>query len=106
MVAKSCITVVRTRENDHCPEQHRICARNIFVNKRVLARLARGFSLRPRLRVHFEVYLHIEGPPGVRKPEYLEQLMGMQPEYLVQLPFSSACQDSALFWRAGEKSVT
>lgn len=44
------------------------------MNKRVLARLARGFSLRPRLRVHIEIYLHIEGLPGVRKPEYLEQL--------------------------------
>jgi hypothetical protein len=44
------------------------------VNKRVLARLARGFSLRPRLRVHVAIYLYIEGLPGVRKPEYLEQL--------------------------------
>ena len=50
------------------------CGRNIFVNKRVFARSARGFSLRPRLRVHIEIYLYIEGLPGVRKPEYLEQL--------------------------------
>jgi hypothetical protein len=49
------------------------------VNKRVLARLARGFSLRPRLRVHIEIYLHIEGLPGVRKPEYLEQLRFFYP---------------------------
>jgi len=46
--------------------------RNIVVNKRVLARLARGFSLHPHLRVHTEIYLHIEGLPGLRKPEYLE----------------------------------
>lgn len=44
------------------------------MNKRVLARLARGFSLRPRLRVRIEIYLYIEGLPGLRKPEYLEQL--------------------------------
>jgi len=44
------------------------------VNKRVFARSARGFSLRPRLRVHIEIYLYIEGLPGVSKPEYLEQL--------------------------------
>jgi hypothetical protein len=43
--------------------------RNIVVNKRVLAR---GFSLHPHLRVHTEIYLHIEGLPGLRKPEYLE----------------------------------
>jgi len=36
------------------------------VNKRVLARLSRGFSLRPRLRVRIEIYLYIEGLPGVR----------------------------------------
>jgi len=34
------------------------------VNKRVLARFARGFSLGPRLRVHIEIYLYIEGLPG------------------------------------------
>jgi hypothetical protein len=49
------------------------------VNKRVLARLARGFSLRPRLRVHIEIYLYIEGLPGVRKPEYLEQFRFFYP---------------------------
>jgi hypothetical protein len=63
----------------HCLEQHRVCTRNIFVNKRVLARLARGFSLRPRLRVHIEIYLYIEVLPGVRKPEYLEQLRFFYP---------------------------
>jgi hypothetical protein len=39
---------------------------NILVNKRVLAWLARGSSLRPHLRVHAEIYLYIEGLPGVR----------------------------------------
>jgi len=43
--------------------------RNIFVNKRVLAR---GFSLHAHLRVYVEIYLYIDGLPGVRKPEYLE----------------------------------
>jgi hypothetical protein len=41
--------------------------------------LARGFSLRPRLRVHIEIFLYIEGLPGVRKPEYLEQLRFFYP---------------------------
>ena len=30
--------------------------------------------LRPRLSVRSEIYLYIEGLPGVREPEYLEQL--------------------------------
>jgi hypothetical protein len=51
----------------------------IFVNKRVLARLARGFSVRPHLRVHIEIYLYIEGLPGVRKTEHLEQLQFFYP---------------------------
>jgi len=46
--------------------------RNILVNKRVLARLARGFSLHAHLRVYVEIYLYIAGLPGVSKPEYLE----------------------------------
>jgi hypothetical protein len=33
-----------------------------------------AFSLCPRLRVRIEIYLYIEGLPGVRKSEYLEQL--------------------------------
>jgi hypothetical protein len=49
------------------------------MNKRVLARLSRGFSLRPRLRVRIEIYLYIEGLPGVRKPEYLDQLRFFYP---------------------------
>jgi hypothetical protein len=48
--------------------------RNILVNKRVLAWLARGSSLRPHLRVHAEIYLYIEGLPRSPQPEYLEQL--------------------------------
>jgi hypothetical protein len=35
--------------------------------------------LHPRLSVRSEIYLYTEGLPGVSKPEYLEQLMGLQP---------------------------
>jgi hypothetical protein len=50
-------------------EQHRVCA----LREEARARQARrGFSVRPRLRVHVELYLYIEGLPEVRKPEYLE----------------------------------
>lgn len=65
--------------------------RNILVNKRVLAWLARGSSLRPHLRVHAEIYLYIEGLPGVRNLNTWNS-------------FLSACWESALSWKAGKRN--
>jgi hypothetical protein len=66
---------------------------NILVNKRVLAWLARGSSLRPHLRVHAEIYLYIEGLPGVRNLNTWNSL-----------DFLSACWESALSWKAGKRN--
>jgi len=58
---------------------------NILVNKRALAWFARRASLRPHLRVHAEIYLYIEGLPGVRNLNTWNSL-----------DFLSACWESAL----------
>jgi hypothetical protein len=66
---------------------------NILVNKRALAWLARGSSLRPHLRVHAEIYLYIEGLPGARNLNTWNSL-----------DFLSACWESALSWKAGKRN--